>query len=84
MPYKVIRTEYLILEDLNLIANVGGTLGLTVGFSFIATIEWLTNGVAKVWKKSWTENSCLKTATKFKVSIYIFSHKKLPTRTLLL
>ena len=45
LPYKVVYTEYLIWIDIQLIANVGGTLGLTLGqalfFSTFKTIHLL-------------------------------------------
>ena len=47
-PFKIIKKEYLILNEMSLIGNVGGTLGMFVGFSFIGTIEWLLDILSKV------------------------------------
>ena len=47
-PFKIIKKEYLILNDMSLIGNVGGTLGMFVGFSFIGTFEWLLDILSKV------------------------------------
>ena len=30
-PYKIVRNEYLVWTLVSLVANVGGTLGLTLG-----------------------------------------------------
>ena len=40
-PYKTLKTERLVTSGITLVGNVGGTLGMFVGFSFIATSEWL-------------------------------------------
>ena len=47
VPYKVVRQEYLIIDSLSFIANIGGLLGLTLGFSFIAAVEWLSIRLAR-------------------------------------
>ena len=49
-PYKTVHTEFLIWSDQSLIANVAGVLGLTIGFSFIGTIEWFTGKLIKTWQ----------------------------------
>ena len=48
LPPKVsVKEEYLITNEISLIGNVGGTLGMFVGFSFIGTIEWLLEILSK-------------------------------------
>merc|ERR1711884_367137 len=44
-PFKTVRTETLIMPWLSLIGNIGGTLGMCVGFSFIGTSEWIMTGL---------------------------------------
>ena len=39
-PFKTVKTEYYIMSGLAFVGNVGGTLGLFVGFSFIGVAEW--------------------------------------------
>ena len=46
-PLKTVKKEYLITNEISLIGNVGGTLGMFVGFSFIGTIEWLLEILSK-------------------------------------
>ena len=46
-PFKIIKKEYLIMNEMSLVGNVGGTLGMFVGFSFIGTIEWLMDILSK-------------------------------------
>ena len=47
--FKNVRTEYLILPWPALIANVGGTLGMFIGFSFIGTSEWMIDYLIEIW-----------------------------------
>ena len=42
-PFKLVRTSFYLWNDLTLLANVFGALGLTIGFSIIGAIEWLTD-----------------------------------------
>ena len=46
-PFKIIKKEYLIMNEMSLVGNIGGTLGMFVGFSFIGTIEWLMDILSK-------------------------------------
>ena len=39
-PYMQVETEYLIWNEAALIGNVGGALGLIIGFSFLNMISW--------------------------------------------
>ena len=47
--FKTIKTEYLIISTLSLIGNVGGTMGMFVGFSFIGTSEWSLASAQTLW-----------------------------------
>ena len=47
--FKHVRTEYLIMPWTSLIANVGGTLGMFIGFSFIGTSEWMMDYLIRIW-----------------------------------
>ena len=47
--FKHVRTEYLIMPWTSLIANVGGTLGMFIGFSFIGTSEWMIDYLIEIW-----------------------------------
>ena len=53
-PTKTIKTEYYIMPGLSFVGNVGGTLGMFVGFSFIGLAEWLTcsTGAFCKWLKT--------------------------------
>ena len=44
-PFKLVRTSFYLWNDLTLLANVFGALGLTIGFSVIGAIEWLTDKI---------------------------------------
>ena len=35
-PYKIVHTEYLLWTDVSFIANVGGTLGVTIGNDYFS------------------------------------------------
>ena len=48
-PFKIVRKEYLIMSGISLVGNVGGMLGLFIGFSFLGISEWIVDGLAKVW-----------------------------------
>ena len=50
MPFKTVKREYWIMSWLSLIGNVGGTLGMFVGFSVITTAESAMTAVAKFWR----------------------------------
>ena len=45
---KMVKTEYLLMNGYTLVGNVGGTLGMFVGFSFIGAIEWILDGIKKL------------------------------------
>ena len=50
-PFKTVKTEQLMISFLSLIGNIGGTLGMCVGFSLIGTSEWIMTGFEKLWAK---------------------------------
>ena len=49
-PFKTVKTEYLIVSLMSLVGNVGGTLGLFIGFSFATTFELIMDWIQKLWK----------------------------------
>ena len=50
MPFKIVKTEYLIMTSLSFVGNVGGTLGMFVWFSFIGLTERFMDSLRQVWK----------------------------------
>ena len=48
-PYKTVKREYWIMPGLSFVGNVGGTLGMFVGFSFIGTSEWFFELLTTFW-----------------------------------
>ena len=50
-PFKRIKTQYLMTSMMTLVGNVGGTLGLFIGFSFLEISEWITDFVIARTKK---------------------------------
>ena len=55
--FKTVRREYLLNNLISLIGTVGGTLGMFVGFSFIATSDWLMGKMILANIKSSYENA---------------------------
>ena len=47
--FKTVKTEYLIISTLSFVGNVGGTMGMFVGFSFIGTSEWFLASTQTIW-----------------------------------
>ena len=47
-PFKIVKKEYLIMTWMTLVGNVGGTLGMFIGFSFITTSEWLITSAMRL------------------------------------
>ena len=45
--------EYYVWSGFSLIGNVGGQMGLFIGFSFIGCFEWLSFRLQNAWK--WME-----------------------------
>ena len=41
-PRKTIKQEHYILSGLSFLGNIGGILGIFVGFSILGTTEWIT------------------------------------------
>ena len=54
-PFKFVKEEYLVITGSSLVGNIGGTLGMFVGISFISTLEWIIDAAykAKKWINSW-------------------------------
>ena len=50
-PSKTVKTEYWIMSSLSFVGNVGGTLGMFVGFSFIGTSEWCFDLLGTFWSR---------------------------------
>ena len=50
-PFKTVKTEYLIMSWVSLVAQVGGTFGMFIGFSFLGIFEWFMNVGANCWAK---------------------------------
>ena len=46
-PFKTVHREMLKMSGMSLVGNVGGTLGMFIGFSFIGTSEWLMERIGK-------------------------------------
>ena len=42
------NTEYLLHDFISTLGNVGGTLGLFIGFSFSGLISYVLNGILKI------------------------------------
>ena len=40
-PFKFVKTEYWVMSGMTLVGNVGGTLGMFIGFSFIGVSQWI-------------------------------------------
>ena len=51
-PFKLVRTSFYLWNDLTLLANVFGALGLTIGFSIIGAMEWLTDKLTGLLRKA--------------------------------
>ena len=48
-PYKTVHKEYLLMTGMSLVGNVGGMLGLFIGFSFLGISEWMIDCLSKAW-----------------------------------
>ena len=55
-PVKFVMKEYFIVNAMSLVGNIGGTLGMFIGFSFIATSEWFLNTLLRFWRKNSISN----------------------------
>ena len=59
IPFKTVKTEYPRTSLMSLVGNVGGTLGMFVGFTFIGITEGLLKFYLylKTWvKRFWIES----------------------------
>ena len=50
-PVKFVIKEYFIINAMSLVGNIGGTLGMFVGFSFITTSEWFLHALLEFWSR---------------------------------
>ena len=51
-PVKFVMKEYFIVNAMSLVGNIGGTLGMFIGFSFIATSEWFLHTLLTFWRRN--------------------------------
>ena len=51
-PIKKVYREYYVLTEMTLLGNMGGHLGMFVGFSFITCFDWLIEFTSKVWARA--------------------------------
>ena len=49
--FKIVKKEYLIMNTITLVSNVGGMMGLFVGFSFLGLFEDIMEVVTKLWAR---------------------------------
>ena len=47
---KTVKTEHLVMSRMSLLGNVGGTLGMFVGFSFFGFYECICEILMGLWK----------------------------------
>ena len=47
-PFKTVHTEHYILDWMELIGTIGGTLGLMIGFSFMGCVSFMSKGFGVV------------------------------------
>ena len=54
-PFKFVKEEYLVTTGSSLVGNIGGTLGMFVGISFLGTLEWIIDAAyrARKWINTW-------------------------------
>ena len=50
-PRKTIKQEHYILSGLSFLGNIGGILGIFVGFSILGTTEWITSVLEALLQK---------------------------------
>ena len=48
-PTKIIYTENLVVDEFTLLGNIGGQMGMLVGFSFSGFASWLLGSLVKLW-----------------------------------
>ena len=51
VPRKIIRQEQYIISGLAFLGNVGGILGIFVGFSILGASEWITSVIESLHKR---------------------------------
>ena len=53
-----VYTEYYVWSGVNLVGNVGGQLGLFIGFSFLGSWVWLMSKAQMLWScVTWNDNA---------------------------
>ena len=50
-PFKTVHSEYLIMNGMSLVGNIGGTLGMFIGFSLIGATDWFFDHAKKLWSR---------------------------------
>ena len=63
-PFKTVKTEYYIISGLSFVGNVGGTLGMFVGFSFIGVADWFMVSAGAFWRWLKTKHEKLNSSRK--------------------
>lgn len=46
--FKTVKREYLVMSTMSFVGNVGGTLGMFVGFSFLGVTGWIMD-ITELW-----------------------------------
>ena len=49
--FKTVKREYFIVDTMSLVGNVGGTLGMFIGFSFFGISDWMFNIISDFWSR---------------------------------
>ena len=50
-PYKIVKKEQYVISGLALLGNVGGILGIFVGFSILGFSEWMIKASEELWTR---------------------------------
>ena len=48
-PVVVVHKENLVINGFTLLGNVGGQMGMFIGFSFSGAIGWIISAMGKTW-----------------------------------
>ena len=51
-PHKSVDEKHYMWNEITLMGHIGGTLSLTMGFSFIGALDWLASIFSLMWKKA--------------------------------
>ena len=49
--FKTVKQEYLVNSLMSLVGNIGGTMGMFIGFSIIGMFESMTAYLDILWKR---------------------------------